>query len=1031
MTMLSDLTASGQDFIPEIKKREFTLEDGLPDNFIRSLTIDNLGFLWIGTHSGLSRYDGHTFTNYYCLPEDTNSLSGNVIVCINKDSRGDLWISTEENGLCLFDPAKNNFRRYDISQKGYGYLPGKNPAGIMEDRNGRIWVTLFGDGIAWLNPATNAFELVKLDQDTLPYNHNEVKEGVTDRDGNFWLPSRKGLVCFNPYTRAVKFFDRYAATKNEEKAINLLTCIAKDKENNLFIGTWDRGLYTYNIQNNEWHQYLPDASLRDGKNRINDIQIRDDQSINISTTAYGVITIQSEISLLDNYIQKAEIKSSAGTAITTLSCGNITYEGYSNRLVRTTNLGEIIRYFPGSKVASDSKGFATISSIRQFNNTTMLLGSYYRRGLFEYDLPSKTYRHVPIKEGREELFVFDIEKDLANDDGYWLGTSSGVYYYDARRTLVWENPVSKQFNKDSLWIYDLYQHKDRSLWMCGKNFVLTQQHGEVADHSSELKKLSDKSGQHYNGIIRYDENTLLTWTDAGEVFLIHLQGETTYQYEKLKTPLLSARLIQVVVDPQKRLWMGLHNNGVLCYHRSKHQTEHYTTTNGLSGSKFVSMITNSSDQLWVLSQQGLSLIRMSTGFTINFNHKIPNIISEPNLLITLNDSTLLLAGDEEFAILDINELLKEDIPRRVILTGCMVNDDMQFTSVFQDTTTIRELRYQENTIVLSFTVPDPTGMSQHHFEYRLEGIDNNWINIGTDRKLRLARLSPGKYTLLLRAYLPASGKRSLPNICRFIIPPPFYRESWFIIMSIIISAAAGYLMLKQREKKVRKNEQEKQTLQQRMAELENQALKSQMNPHFIFNCLNSINGYILKNNTDTAIRFVNKFAKLIRYILEKSSEKEIALEEELAALNTYIEIEAIRLHHSFQYVINVDRSLSMQGTRLPPLIIQPLVENAIWHGMHGIEKAGMIRINIRPVGHYIQIDVEDNGIGYSQSLKSRADRTIEKKSMGISITKQRLQLIRPADASAHELLTVTDRFNEEGVQEGTIATLYIPINSAV
>lgn len=1008
----------------ERKQREFTVEDGLPDNLVRCLVTDNQGFLWIGTHGGLSRYDGNTFTNFYAEPEDTTALCGNIIVDLSKDDKGRIWISTEENGLCVLDPVRMQFSRYTIGNKGYGYLPGKNPSGMMQDRKGNVWVPLFGKGLARLNTSSNSFELVRIDPDTQAYNHNEMREGVMDKAGNFWLASRKGLVFFNPEKQLIRFYDQAASSKEEEIAKNLLTCVALDKDGNILAGTWDRGLMKYIVRENRWEQYLLDKNIAESRNRINDIQIDSDNKLYLSTSAYGVIHCSGNLSSLEACALRQE---DTGVAMISLKSGQTTFEGYTDRLVRSNDLSSTLQYFSSNRKVTELDGFATVSSITRFNDSLVLLGSYYRKGLFAFKLPDNSFRRIQVLAGKEDRHVFDIEKDHNRTNGYWLGTLDGIAYFDASTSTVTASPILNDTGARPLMIYDVYQHSDDAVWICGKSFLRSSGlSGPTIDHFERIRPLSDRRRQTFYGITVYDERTLVTWTDEGEVFLVGMDQRGAYTYNKIKLPELHARVMQVVVDRQKRIWIGLHSNGVTVYNPADESTRHFTNSAGLFGSMFRSMLLDKEENLWVLSQQGLSMIHTPSGKAISFQYKIPSLLEDPNILTEINDSLLLIGGFEEFAVLNKHKLLDENLLNKVILTAFLVNEEKEFSSYFSEGNSTLMLQHEENTISVSFTLPDPAGLSLYEFEYRLEGLDEDWINIGRDRKIRLANLAPGSYILHLRARVTTSGSSSPVTILRFSIRPPYYQTWWFISLLVTVLVSGAYWGVRYRERIIRRKEQEKKNIRQQMAELENQALKSRMNPHFIFNCLNSINGFILKNNKDTAIQFINKFAKLIRYILEKSGEKEISLEEELIALKNYIEIEAIRLSQSFTYSIDISPAIDPQKIRIPPLLIQPLVENAIWHGLHVEEKLGLIRIKIKEEGEFIRVDVEDNGIGYSKSLANKETRKYEKRSLGLSITRQRLEILLPKGKHGEDLLSIRDRYTDDGLQEGTVSTLLIP-----
>ncbi|MEL6917892.1 MAG: histidine kinase, partial [Bacteroidota bacterium] len=175
----------------------------------------------------------------------------------------------------------------------------------------------------------------------------------------------------------------------------------------------------------------------------------------------------------------------------------------------------------------------------------------------------------------------------------------------------------------------------------------------------------------------------------------------------------------------------------------------------------------------------------------------------------------------------------------------------------------------------------------------------------------------------------------------------------------------------------------------KVAETELKALRSQMNPHFIFNALNSISDYMAKNNVDIANTYLLKFAKLTRSILESSEKKWINLSEDLELMELYIQIEALRLKNKLSYTITVAQEIDAENTLVPPMLLQPFIENSIWHGIAAKEGKGHIAIGIRKEGDMVVCSVDDNGVGRKKTLNVKTDYT----SMGVKITESRLDII--------------------------------------
>jgi LytS/YehU family sensor histidine kinase len=203
------------------------------------------------------------------------------------------------------------------------------------------------------------------------------------------------------------------------------------------------------------------------------------------------------------------------------------------------------------------------------------------------------------------------------------------------------------------------------------------------------------------------------------------------------------------------------------------------------------------------------------------------------------------------------------------------------------------------------------------------------------------------------------------------------------------------------------------------------ALRAQMNPHFIFNCLNSINRYIVKADPETASLYLTKFSRLIRIILENSKASRVLLENELQAISLYMDMELIRFDHKFTYEITVDSSVNPAELELPPMILQPYIENAIWHGLLHQNIFGKITILIAKEKEFLRCVIEDNGIGRvrSRSLKVKSK---SKKSLGMQITSERLSLLTENNSSRSSV-EIVDLYTKGGDAAGTRVIIKIPV----
>jgi len=247
------------------------------------------------------------------------------------------------------------------------------------------------------------------------------------------------------------------------------------------------------------------------------------------------------------------------------------------------------------------------------------------------------------------------------------------------------------------------------------------------------------------------------------------------------------------------------------------------------------------------------------------------------------------------------------------------------------------------------------------------------------------------------------------------------------------------ILLKRKHEKTRRelaeNELKFQKLetQKQFTELEMQALRAQMNPHFIFNSLNSINMFILENNKLQASEYLSKFSRLVRLILQNSQEAFIALEKELEALQLYLELEALRFENKFEYKITVDEDIDTTVLKVPPLIIQPYAENAIWHGlMHlpigqeGKKARGHIDIVVYQHEEILFCKITDDGIGRKKAAELKSKSASKHKSMGMRITADRIAMLQLQQKETS--ITITDLLLANGNPGGTEVVIEIPVH---
>jgi sensor histidine kinase YesM len=232
--------------------------------------------------------------------------------------------------------------------------------------------------------------------------------------------------------------------------------------------------------------------------------------------------------------------------------------------------------------------------------------------------------------------------------------------------------------------------------------------------------------------------------------------------------------------------------------------------------------------------------------------------------------------------------------------------------------------------------------------------------------------------------------------------------------------------------KVQQLENEKQhaELNQKATELEMQALRAQMNPHFIFNCLSSINRFILKNETEVASDYLTRFSRLIRMVLINSQQSLITLEDELEMLRLYLEMERLRFKNAFNYNITFINRIDAGSVYIPPLLLQPFCENAVWHGLMHKEEKGQLNIALSMEEQILHCSISDNGIGRQKSAEMKSKSVEKDKSLGLKITSERLALLN-GEKGISTFYEIIDIVDEEGNVAGTRVDVKIKYKESV
>jgi LytS/YehU family sensor histidine kinase len=340
--------------------------------------------------------------------------------------------------------------------------------------------------------------------------------------------------------------------------------------------------------------------------------------------------------------------------------------------------------------------------------------------------------------------------------------------------------------------------------------------------------------------------------------------------------------------------------------------------------------------------------------------------------------------------------------------------------------TVLQLRHSEQLIEFTFAGLFLTDQKGVRYRARVDDLHSDWTDLGGQRQIVLAGLPPGKFTFRAKAVTRGGVWSDEELVVPFVIRPPFYGTLAFRVGVISLMGALIVLGIRQRERTIRRRDRREAEINRKMSELEKRALQSQMNPHFIYNSMNSIQQFMIEQDIEGAMRYLTKFSRILRNVLNLSAQSRVPLTDEIDMIRDYLELERMRFPDTFAYRIDVDPAIPVHSLEIPPFLVQPQVENAIRHGLLRKGKPGHLVIRIRPEGPELLISVEDDGIGRAAAQQWKMHDPGASESRGLAIVQERLMHLHHGHADG--TFTITDLFTPDGRPAGTRVDIKIPLD---
>ena len=1003
---------------PDLQFEHLTIKDGLSSDAVNGITEDKTGFLWVGTSNGLNRYNGYGFKKYFHDDEDSNSLIHNSIQSIYCDSRNRLWICTVD-GVSCFLPKENRFINYHTRFSDAHKIKNNNSVTLYEDETGTDWICNQGEYIFKVKDdlSLERFSLRGTQFTTAKIKYSGYSSVFRDRHGDEW-----GYMFNHIYKLNKK-------TKQPEKSfivntgLGVILQMMQDEDGAYRLGTWGYGAYIFNPEKGDVQMT---ANLP--KNKI---------ISNILEWGYhgnkwriflerngGVYLANAHTAAIRNYSFIADDPTSLrGNIFSSVfkDRHNNVWIGSNMGIQKITAQQNSFTIYPVTDPGSNNYEFLKSGVVFSYLETDSSIWLAKRFvSTFRYDTNFVLRDFYPTlyplskKANAEKSVAYYF---LKNKDNLLISVDGGLVILQPRHqksTLYFPPAFSKTVDF-------------RTIIPLGGDEVLIRSYsfGLFTFNCSTLKFTKWYSNKDTCTACLPVNNNYL-FKSRGNGIYVSTGGKGLFQYHKAIDKFLpvvvengatdlfqKAFLYGIDEDKQGKLWI-LSTNGIYIYNAQTASVEKHITEKGKLGA-LQRICFDDDDNAWVTGASGIWCYLRNKDKWINFNEGDGLPGSDFETIIAKRKNGDIVAGLEgAIAVFHPQQMLKAPIETPTIITEVFVGNREFPLSLQTNTNKQIKTRPGETSISVDFVLLNYLNPASNRYYYRIEPLMTEFLE-NKDGHLNFTGLSPGMYTLHVKGGDKAGNFFVNEDMLRIYVEPYWYQAKWFKGLIFLLGSIIIFYFVKRRIMVIRKEA----AIKQKIAETEMQALRAQMNPHFIFNSLNSIENFIMRNDKRLASDYLNKFASLTRTILDSSQSAVVPFTKDIEALQLYIDLEQLRFNNKFKYETCIDPELLNGDYRLPSLLIQPYVENAIVHGLaHSEEPYLYLLLTATLENDRIKFIVEDNGVGRKQAGIYNEQNKPGHKSTGLKITEDRINIFN-ADSAINNPVKFTDMYDEQGVANGT------------
>ena len=977
-----DLSAQQYSFI------NYSIENGLAQSQVQAILQDKKGYIWLGTYGGLSRYDGKSFINF----SKENGLLDNRINCIVENSRNEIFVGTQ-GGINIYNGKsfKTVVLKTDFAQN--------QVTSMAFDRSGNLWLCTDGAGVCRYDGKSIQYFNEK---DGLI--NDNARSVCIDKNGKVWFGTRGGICYYNGNK-----FEKLPESADQPHNISQ---IINDKNGNLWFCTYGEGVYKYDFK-----------------------------TFTNYTEKDGLILNWIRSATQDNagnfwFASKSGVSKFDGKQFLNFEKGNGLFYPNTNTVMQD-NEGKVwfgtdgkgVLKFTGETfvnfTSQDGLSSDIIMDVTEDKDHNLWFCTY-GNGVCKQDAVTKKFTGFTISDDLSNNNVWTCLTD--NKNNIWFGTSEGISIYDGKRfTTVNDSLPAKK-------VYSIYQDKKGNMWF-GTTEGVSKFDGKTWTSFVNGK---DNIGRNIRSIIE-DEQNNMWFASSNGIFRYDGKIFTNFTTEN---GLSDNNVVSIQEDKQHHLWIGT-SNGITFYDGktfSKISIDEKYNANNVNF-----LLIDSAQHLWAGTNNGIYELNMEEYYankktrfihysnfeglrSLESNQNAAYEDHRGNLWFGTSEGVLKYSSQQKKNVADISEPLIHITGLRLFLQS---TDWTAFSDSEDSITGLPKnlsIDYKKKYLTFDYIGISLSNPNSVRYKFMLAGFDQDWSPPTDATFATYSNLPPGKYTFKVISCNKNNIWNTVPATFSFEITPPFWLTWWFFLLSLAFTLIIIWLLYRWRVSDIkRKHHTQQLEYKSRLLVLEHQTLNASMNRHFVFNALNSIQYYINKEDKTSATKYLGSFAKLIRKNLDSSLSNFVPLSEEIERIKLYLELEHMRLEGKFDYRIDIEGDIDTESIEIPPMMLQPFIENSIWHGILPMQKPGTIIISVKETGDEIMFSIEDNGIGVEASKEKKKQNGHTHISRGMEITTGRINLLKTMTNSEMAVKGPFEVKNEKGETVGTRVEIVLPI----